>query len=340
MILSKIQTTLCLLLALWLTGNCIDEDLSNCGVEAQISYTLEIVAELEAELEAQLDTTSDPEKQSELKKKFTDALNSIFTTTMSDLELSFYDSDSLMAKHELVPGENLVGKTYTVYLPLADYSHIAIANIGDEQTLQRNGNDKAHTFTIGHTNPADTVDSHIEGVFRGQLDFTIADANQHMYVPLRLINSATIVNLYPVDEVTEIGDLEVYIKGTADGFQCRDSVYNYPAQQHTRTNIMRAGRAIGAYGVSFPSTSTNAISRTDSDTSSDAIWQVDAYITNADGTTTKNTINITKSLDPGKAFVINGTVGSDGSITLTTTLNAYVAIETNWKPGNDFEIEI
>ena len=77
--LSKIQTTLCLLLALWLTGNCIDEDLSNCGVEAQISYTLEIVAELEAELEAQLDTTSDPEKQSELKKKFTDALNSIFT---------------------------------------------------------------------------------------------------------------------------------------------------------------------------------------------------------------------------------------------------------------------
>ena len=122
---SKGLTCICLLLTL-LACSSIDEDLSDCGSDYELNYELRLVTNMTTELQTQLTTQTDVNIAQALRTH----LQNIFTDFAHDVDLSFYDTqgDSLRLHHdEHIMDANQA--SYTLYLPMRQYMHLAAANV-------------------------------------------------------------------------------------------------------------------------------------------------------------------------------------------------------------------
>lgn len=131
-----------LLSALWLTAGCsaIDDDLSDCGVDYEIQYELQLVTNMEMELQT---------VETSVAAALREHLKDIFSDFAHDIDLSFYDVDEQLGRlHHEQHMMNDNEKSYTLYMPMREYRHLALANLQQNSWLTLTGEDNSNTMML------------------------------------------------------------------------------------------------------------------------------------------------------------------------------------------------
>ncbi len=317
----------------------IDEDLSVCGRDAEIVYTVRLLTNLQTELRTELTTA----QEQVVSRSLETALRDYFNERAHDIDLSFFNEDN-----ELAYNENHVinanEASYTIYLPAQNYRHFSVANTTAYSNLLYHDKDVLASFAVQQA-AGDTLDSHSSGLFTARANINIEDieADQVFNVILYMQNSAVALVLDPAD----IGGRAVRgcLVGLADGFQVNDSTYSYDRSVPVRMMPL-ADNTSGLYclyGKAFPSRdalppAAAPLRATRADTTADesqALWQIHVFVTNHDGTVTQTRLFIPTSLPAGELRILKGTIAPDGHI-IPSLQQVGVSVTLDWKPGGTF----
>lgn len=318
----------CLLLC---SCSLIDEDLSKCGRENEINYQLRLLTNIQSELETELTTPEERKVAEALRAR----LKNIFTETAHDVDLSFYNTtDLLRAKHE-THIMDASQASYTLYLPVREYMHLAVANIVDAANVKLIDDDTTPTSRLLQTD-GDTIDSHTTGLFTARLPIEVrADEDRTFDVKLYMANAAAAL-VIDTTGVSGIQDIKIYSSGFARSFAVCDSVYAYtdkaPVVRSADVPI-DGSRYVCRYTVNFPSYQTPVARATRE------YWRFMAYITLPDGTVTENIISIQSPLLPEHLRVVKMKLKNDGGLEAVTG-DVGVSVTLDWKQGGTFEPEL
>lgn len=309
----------------------IDDDLSDCGHDYRLDYRLQLITNMTTELETVLNAEADAPMAEALRKHYAN----IFSDFAHDVELSFYNTtaDSTLSHHESeIMDANQ--STYTIYLPVKKYMHLALANIADQVAVSHQGNDYCPTSYLDQQN-GDTIVSHNTGLFTARLPMEVVqDQDQNFDVPLYMANAAAAV----VIDTTgyQIKDMRAYITDMADGFYLRDSLYTYNQNPIIRTDavVAASGKQACFAGVCFPS--RNGSTRADAtQQSADGLWQMKLYVTLPNGTTTENLLEIQDPLKAGNLKIIKLRLKDKGGVE-SVTADVGVSVTLDWKQGGEY----
>ena len=163
-------------------ASCIDEDLSECGVDYAIDYRLELSTSLRLSLDQELVTPAEQQLAEALKS----ALSDIITDKAKVVDLSFFTfGNGKLTKHQTFnPDANSL--SLTVYMDRGDYHNIALAATQQEDEVRIDG---ASTFfginlrqveaDLKHKNQLDTQIPQQEQRL-GELEQAIAAAREQL----------------------------------------------------------------------------------------------------------------------------------------------------------------
>lgn len=332
------------------TGCClVDEDMRDCEAEHQINYELRLVTNLTTELQTQLAT------QVELQSVATslqNQLRGIFTDFAHDVDLSFYDvrEDSLRLHHE---GHIMDANqsSYTLYIPVKQYMHVAVANLEPENPSDKEiflvKDEKCHSARIEQpvNNTQNLIRSHSTGVFTARLPMDVKEGiDQEFNVRLYMANCASAIALDTLG--SGIKDIRVLASGFANAFNLADSsyVFNFTPKVQALEAKVDDGRFVCFYAVTFPSkdVATKTVIDTDdpfvSDVATEKLWNYTIYTTASDGSTTETVLSVKLPLRPGQFKLIRAKVQADGSVTPREPyVGASVTLDWNESPGWDVD---
>lgn len=309
--------------------NGIDDDLSDCGKDVDLTYRMRLVTNMQQEIDSVL---CEPQDQpvAELLRQ---TMGLFFNDRGHDLALSFYDALDGSRRKQL--DNDMQGATqasYTIYLDLADYRHTAIANVAQNGVVSWTGVDMLSGSSLNNPSAA-TVDSHATGIFTGRCALTVANDKKKLSgtVDLFMANDAAAVVIDTTG--VSIQDMTVYIDGLATGFSPADSLYHYDRQQTVNTTLLPVsqGHEVCYYGMGFPSP--------DMPTRADGTpyyWRMRVYVTLPDGSVTENTLSVNRPLRAGQLKIIKLRLKDDGEVT-SVNAEVGVGVELNWKDGPHFE---
>ena len=331
----------CLLMVGLVGCSMIDEDLSGCGEDFKMEYQLKLVTNMTTEMQTVLSTEYDLPLQTELKNE----LSHIFTDFARDVDLSFYGTDSLRHQHE-THVMNANEASYTIYLPVVEYMHLALANMEQQHQVEFVNQERANQAFLNQL-PVDTIDSHETGIFTARQHMQVlGNQSQTFNVRLYMANSAAAL----VVDTTgyHIRNMRVYIDDLADGFLIRDSIYTYRRQTAVRTfpvtvdqlNLATRAENIENYrqvcycGVGFPSRDKPTVGD-----DGKTYWRVRAYFTLDNGKTTENIFYIHEPLFAGNLKIIRCRLTADGVVEVLTP-NIGASVTLDWKPGNEYNPDI
>lgn len=319
-----------LLLALLCTScSIIDEDNSDCGKDNRIDYQLRLITNMQTELDDKLHSAEERKVAEALKRSLAD----IFTDTAHDVDLSFYGTDSLRAKHEQhIMDANQA--SYSIYLPVREYMHLAVANLAEAANVDLAGDDAAQHSRLLQQE-GDTVGSHTTGLFSARLPMHVSGAEDQTYkVDLYMVNAAAAL-VIDTEGVAGIQDIRIYSSGFASSFAVRDSSYTYSHSPIVRSVHVPLSDTHYAchYTANFPSPTKPSVR------SSSECWRFIAYITLADGTVTENIISVETPLRPAHLRVVKMKMKADGSLT-SENQDVGVSVTLDWKQGGVYEPEI
>lgn len=319
------------LLSVLMCASCsiIDEDNSNCGKDNKIDYQLQLVTNITTELNTQLNT----DVELPVARALAESLSTIFTHTAHDVDLSFYGNDSLRAYHEQhIMDANQA--SYSIYLPVREYHHLAVANISDAINVDLSDDETAQrSKLVQHT--ADTIDSHTTGLFSARQQINVSgNENQTFFVELYMVNSSAAL-VIDTAGVTGIQDIRIFASGFANSFAVRDSLYTYTHDPVVRSNqvAIEDSRFICHYTVNFPSRSS-ATRGTEAE-----CWRFVAYVTLTDGSVTENIISVETPLLPAHLRIIKAKMKSDGSLHVASQ-DVGVSVTLDWKQGGVYEPDL
>ena len=303
-------------------ASCIDEDLSKCGVNYTMSYSVRQPVDLGAEVRAVLSAPAEQGVAVDVEA----ALSGLFAGTVHDLDLPFYDAH--MLEHRQAAVIDAARATMTFYMQKADYRHLPLGNVEGGEPLGIDGADSDLALTLG-TAVDDTIPSHAAPVYSGRLDMPLADRDEAYRADLYMVNSAVAVVL--ADAADGIGAVTGLVDGMASGFAVNDSTFSFDRAQVTRMEGMLSPGYHTLYAVTMPS-------RDALPTSADGLWQVKVYV-DLGGKTTENVLHISEPLRAGRVKIIKGVIKDDGSIT-TESPEVGVSVTLDWKPGGSHDVEI
>lgn len=313
---------ICLLTALCATSclcDLIKDDTDKCGRDYAITYTLRLITNIETELNTVLYADADQPVADALREALT---QNIFRDYAADVNLSFYDNDDQLEKKE-VQQMNANQASYTIYLPVKEYNHLALANIAGANSVTLQGDDHGTTSRLVQQR-GDTVNSHATGLFTARQTIDVqANQDQDFLVPLYMANSAAAI----VIDTTgyHVREIRTYISNVADGFAMNDSTYSYDSNNTVirMNDVPVAGtKKVCHYGVCFPS-------------SDEGKWQVHCYVTLDDGTVTENILTVNTPLQAGQLKIINVKLGNKGVFEIITS-DVGATVTLNWKPGGTY----
>jgi len=326
----------------------IDDDLSDCGNDYQLDYELQLVTNLTTELQTSLTTQTDISVASSLRTY----LGEVFTDFAHDVDLSFYDThgDSLRLQHDKhIMDANQA--SYTLFLPMRQYMHLAVANVLDNPQVTIASDERCHTAqllqvapTLGwarETRAGSISASHTTGLFTARLPMEVLEGiDQHFDVHLYMVNCSAVLVLDTVG--AHASDYSVLTTGFATGFNIADSTYIF---EEPSPLILADTVTTGADGlltfctVNFPSREppqTRLIIETVdpfiAPTAEESLWQYIVYVTLPDGTVTRSDIYINSPLRAGQLRVVKARVLNDGGVR-PTDQTIGVSITTNWNQG-------
>lgn len=303
-------------------ASCIDEDLSKCGVNYTVSYSVRQPVDLGAEVRAVLSAPAEQGVAVDVEA----ALGGVFAGTVHDLDLPFYDVH--MLEHRQAAVIDAARATMTFYMQKADYRHLPLGNVEGGEPLGIDGADSDLALTLG-TAVGDTIPSHAAPVYSGRLDMPLADRDEAYRADLYMVNSAVAVVL--ADAADGIGAVTGIVDGMATGFAVNDSTFSFDRGQATRMVGMQSPGYHTLYAVTMPSRDAMAAA-------ADGLWQVKVYV-DLGGKTTENVLHISEPLRAGRVKIIKGVIKDDGSIT-TESPEVGVSVTLDWKPGGSHDVEI
>lgn len=329
----------------------IDEDLSDCGVEAKIDYELELVTNMSIELETQLD----PKVDKDVIEALREHLKNIFTDYAHDVDLSFYDTkgDSLRLHHD----QHIMDasqRSYTLFLPMREYQHLAAANLVNNPQVNLVDDERCHPSKLLQQQ-TDTVASHTTGLFTARLPMEVKDdEDQTFSVKLYMANCAAALVIDTQGYNTE--GMQVVTSGFATGFNINDSTYSFNRQaslvEADQVNV-KNGRQVCFCSVNFPSREPEA-TRTVIETEEPfiaqpdehALWEFRVYVprpdlskTRAAGSITETVLRLNMPLRAGELKIIKGRLNADGHI-VPDTPEVGVSVTLDWKPGSTYTPEL
>lgn len=329
---STYRRTVCRLLLLpvvALFASCIDEDLSDCGEDYPIVYHVRLHTNVQTEIDAELTTAA----ESALGARLLAALANVFTDRVHDIDLSFYTLDSLRSHHENhIVDDNQA--SFTVYLPVRDYRHLALANYLDETSVGVLDNGRTSGLRLQQKPVADTVESHSRGLFTARRNLSVEESSQTFYVDLYMQNCAVALVLDPNGQA--VNDIRGCLTGMADGFNLSDSLYTYAASAPVRMRPLADPVLHCLYGVCFPSREVPA---TRGAADEDALWQMRVYVTQADGKVTESVLSVRNPLRASTLRIIKARLDNNGGV-VTEAPEVGVSVTLDWKPGGVYEPEI
>ena len=348
-----------LLLSAWLAVGCstyIDDDLSDCPPDNpptpptptednyELNYELRLVTNITTEINTQLNTTTDASVANALRAH----LQNIFTDYAHDVDLSFYDTENEQAVlyHE-APVMNASQKSYTIYLPVREYMHLAVANLKDNKVVELRGSERCPTSQL-LTTPVgkDTIDSHATGLFTARQPISVLEGvDQTFHVKLYMANCASALVIDPRGH--SFKDLKVYTTGFASDFLVNDSVYTFSEfPPIVRTSKVETGSDALCYcSVNLPS-KTEEDMRTvietefDGDESDKTFWEFRCYLTKEDGTVTESILTVKEPLHAGQFKIIKAFIGSDSGDVRTNDQTVGVSVTLDWNDAGHHEIDL
>lgn len=331
-----------LLAALLLTAcSTIDDDLSDCGNDFKLDYEMRLVTNITTELNTQLNTAADASVANALRSH----LEEIFTDYARDVDLSFYDTEN--PQDRLSHDQHVMNaseKSYTLYLPMREYMHLAVANIKDNSVVNLTGDDRCPTSQLALSTGKDTIDSQTTGLFTARQPMKVLEGvDQTFHVQLYMANSAEALVINPRGQ--KYKDIKVYATGFATQFHINDSIYAFSEKSPiVRTQKLDTqGGNLCFCAVNFPSSEDGmrTVINTDFDDgeSDKTYWQFRVYVTLEDGSVTETILSIRKNLSAGEFKIINAFMGEKGDI-LTDNTEVGVSVTLDWKDGGQHDIDI
>lgn len=327
-----------LISALCLFSSCINEDLSDCGVNYGLEYQVELTTNVQTEIQTELTT----EAEVEMGQQLLQALSQFFAKYANDVSMNFYTlSEPQTLRHN---EDHYIGgssASYTIYLPAEDYRHLSVANISGENTVSMTAFEEAAHFNMVQ-NPGDTIPSHTYGLFSARRDMQVmGDRDQTFHVSLYMQNCAAALVLDP--EEVAYKDLKVYLTDLATGFMVNDSIYQYDRVAPViRTHVLEPTantRLVCHYGMGFPSKDAPAAQTSQRTDSPQGIWRILVYVTLPDDSVTETTLFLNSPLKAGQLKLIKAYLQPNGAV---TPVNAEVgaSVELDWKQGGTYEPEM
>ena len=322
----------------------IDEDLSGCGEDYKLTYQLRLITNMTTELETVLSEESDAPVREALRNH----LSTIFSDYAHDVDLSFYTTrqDSTRTHHEThIMDANQ--SSYTIYLPVREYMHLAVANIDNEKYINLQQDDVCHHATLVQQR-MDTIPPHTTGVFSARLPMSVQEGqNQDFLVPLYMTNSAVALVIDTMNVATE--NIQVVVADMATSFSICDSTYQFDRSPLVR-NIelpVATGRQRCYTTICFPS--RNTATRVEGSISDDgsiirlnggedgSIWRIKAYVTLPNGDVVENILHLRQPLQAGNLKIIKVILQPDGSF-IPSDMEVGASIDLGWKKGNVFPV--
>ena len=296
----------------------VDEDLTACEAEYQLTYELQLITNITTELETELSLDTEVAVATALKAY----LGNIFTDRAHDVDLSFYDAEGelpLMYHERRIMDANQT--SYTLHIPVHKYLHLGLANLEGNGVLSLEGND---TGSGSHLQQeiADTLPTHKSGVFSARAHMDIKEGeDQQFKVNLYMANCATALVLDTLG--SNVKDIRVYAAGFATAFDVADSVYRF---QHTP--VIKAD-------INFPSRGPV----TKADDNEVTYWEYRVYCTIPDGTITETKLSIRHPLPSATLDILKAKVYGNGALE-PGDHTVGVDVNIDWKPGMDHEVDM
>lgn len=317
----------------------VDANMRNCETDYTLNYELRLVTNMTTELQTQLSMAADVNVAASLRTY----MGAIFTDYAHDVDLSFYDvyGDSLNLHNE----RHIMDATqssYTLFIPVRKYMHIAIANIDNNGEVGVEEEDRCHRSHLVQA-VRDTVDSHITGIFTARLPMDIKEGeDQQFNVMLYMANCASALVLDTLG--SHIKDIKVYASGFATGFNLADSTYRFGYTPIVRANkipVEGAGAPLCYTIVTFPSRDVPGTKTTiesedafASETAEKPLWRYRVYCTLGDGTVTETILGVKLPLQAGQLKVIKGTIIENGAcVPRPPYVGALVTLDWIEQPG-------
>lgn len=321
--------SVCLSALLLLTGcSTIDDDLSDCGVDYQMDYHLQLVTNFNTELQTQLTTETEVKVGDALRRH----LNGIFADFAHDIDLSFFGTegeDELLWHTEEVMDAS--EKTFTFYLPKNNYRHLALANLQQNSQVSAEGGEQGQTLHLVQKE-GDKVESHETGLFTARTDMDVKEGvDQTFNVSLYMANSAVALVLDP--RGNDVSSIQVYSTGFATGFNVNDSTYTFAEKSPLiHTQEIDTGTDQQCFcSVNFPSR--------DEVEGNEPFWQFYVYVTKNDGTITETVLNVYKPLKAGELQIVKAYLDEDG-VAYPTDATVGVSVTLDWNSGGEHDIEL
>ena len=326
-----------IILSVMLLAACtlIDDDLSVCGVNYDITYDVKLVTDVEAVVENKLSSVND-EPVAEALRAW---LAPFFSGYAHDLDMLFYSTDEAdvirHSRHEIV---DATSATYTLYIPREDYMHLSVVNTEDNTCITREGQNHASTLAI-HQRRADTLSSYNTAIYTARLPINLSDSAVLSYhVHLYMVTCAVALIVEP--DSTEAAEMKVLMSGTASDFDIRDSVFTYAHPALIQMDEVNSR----CYAVTAMPSREEAASpmpaRMAANTKSSSLWQLRAYTALSNGTITETILDIDSPLRAGTLEIIRVKQHKDGSLEPIENTDVGVSVTLDWKDGGTHEIEL
>lgn len=333
----------------------IDDDLSDCPPpgpnppeppteeDYELNYELRLVTNITTEINTQLTTETEVNVANALRTH----LGNIFTDYARDVDLSFYDTENNQERlshdqHDMNASE----RSYTLYLPMREYMHLAVANLKGNNVAGLSGDDRCPTSQLVlMSEKQDTIDSQSTGLFTARQTMKVLEnVDQTFHVKLYMANCAAALVIDPRGH--DFKDIKVYATGFANQFHVNDSTYAFAETSPIVRTIKldTDGSDLCFCSVNFPSADKDEMRTVietdfDEETSDKTFWQFRCYVTKLDGTITETILNVRETLSAGQLKIIKGYFGDDGDV-CTDDTEVGVSVTLDWKDGGQHDIDI
>ena len=342
----------------------IDEDLSDCGVETEVDYELQLVTNMTTEVQTQLSAQTDLALAATVKN----FLSNIFTDFAHDVNLSFYSTEGdgtlLHQDEHIMDGSE---KSYTLYIPRQKYMHLAVANIEGDPMVRLEDAESCHGAVLRQAE-GDTIDSHNTGIFTArQLMEMVEGIDQTFNVKLYMCNCSAMLVVDPNGH--NISGMRVFTTGFATAFFIADSVYEYK----TPSPLIRTRRMepddnghVGFVSVNFPSREPSSKNedrgtryevrgandesfetRTVIETTEpfiaqhgdEVLWEFRIYMPQPDGSTTETILGIKEPLRAGQLKIVRCRLGDNGIVSADSQ-EVSASVTLDWKEGENYHSDM
>jgi len=238
--------------------------------------------------------------------------------------------------HEIVDATHA---TYTLYIPREDYMHLALVNTMDNVNISVAGASHSATMNLLQ-NKTDTLPSYNTAIYSARQSMLMSDTTVHSYhVNLYMVTSA--VTLIVDSDSDELRDMSVFVSGTASEFAVRDSVYAFTYPSLIRMEEVNT-RCYAAVTMPSPDEASSSLApaRMPAAGKASHLWQLRAYTTMPDGTTTETLISLNSPLKAGTLEIIRVKQLPDGSIQPVQNIEASVSVTLDWKDAGSHTIDL